>query len=172
MSEIGVGDEGVAGDTEATAPGAGGVGPTAVLLSDPGSTTVSESWMLGLVLGSMALESAKSLCNNCQCVWESFRSHVIRDFGSDSMAQAIEDSVSSQSAQEPFFCPVTGLSATSCATQPTAMEYNGGASSYNFRPGGRCSRKKTLNYVYTRLASFVHQAWRPVDMNMKPNRPT
>ena len=69
MSEIGVGDEGVAGDTEATTPGAGGVGPTAVLLSDPGSTTVSESWMLGLVLGSMALESAKSLCNNCQRVW-------------------------------------------------------------------------------------------------------
>ena len=61
MSETGVGDEGVAGDTEATAPGAGGVGPTAVLLSDPGSTTVSESCMLGLVLGSMALESAKSL---------------------------------------------------------------------------------------------------------------
>ena len=43
MSERGVGDEGVAGDTEATAPGAGGVGPTAVLLSDPGSTTASES---------------------------------------------------------------------------------------------------------------------------------
>ena len=72
MSEIGVGDEGVAGDNEATAPGAGGVGPTAVLLSDPGSTTVSESCMLGLVLGSMALESAKSLCSNGQRVWKSF----------------------------------------------------------------------------------------------------
>ena len=40
---MGVGEEGVAGDTEATAPGAGGVGPTAVVLSEPGSTTVSES---------------------------------------------------------------------------------------------------------------------------------
>ena len=115
MSERGVGDEGVAGDTEATAPGAGGVGPTAVLLSDPGSTTASESCILGLVLGSIALESAKSLCNNGQRVQESFGCHVIRDLGSDSMAQAIEDPAFFQWAQEPFFYSVTGLSATSCA---------------------------------------------------------
>ena len=129
MSVIGVGDEGVAGDIEATGPGAGGVGPTAVLLSDPGSTTVSESCMLGLVLGSRVLESAKSLCNNGQRVWEGFDRYAIRDLGSDLGAQAIEGSVFFQWAQEPFFCSVTGLSATSCSTQPTAMKYNGGATS-------------------------------------------
>ena len=159
MSETGVGDEGVAGDTEATAPGAGGVGPTAVLLSDPGSTTVSESCMLGLVLESMTLESTKSLCNIGQRVWESFGCQVIRDSESDSMAQAIEDLVSCQWAQEPFFCSVTELSATSCARQPSTMEYNGGASSY------RCrllvvAAEKDVFYFHTELAFFVYQAWR------------
>ena len=79
------------------------------------------------------------------------------------MAQAIEDSVSSQWAQEPSFCPVTGLSATSCASQPTAMESNGGASSYNFRPVVVAG--KDVEYFDIRLASFMHQAWRPCDIS-------
>ena len=58
----GVGVEGIAGDGEATGPGAGGVGPTAVVLCEPGSTIASESWILGLVLGSTPLKSAKVLC--------------------------------------------------------------------------------------------------------------
>ena len=62
-SARGVGDEGVAGDGEATAPGGAGVGPTAVVLCDPGSTIASESCMLGLVLGSTDFESAKDLCD-------------------------------------------------------------------------------------------------------------
>lgn len=62
-SARGVGDEGVAGDGEATAPGGAGVGPTAVVLCDPGSTIASESCILGLVLGSTDFESAKDLCD-------------------------------------------------------------------------------------------------------------
>ena len=58
---MGIGDVGDAGDTEGTAPGAGGVGPTAVALCEPGSTIVSESWILGFVLGSTALKSARNL---------------------------------------------------------------------------------------------------------------
>lgn len=67
-SAIGVGEEGVAGDGEATAPGGAGVGPTAVVLCDPGSTIASESCILGLVLGSMDFESAKDLCDDGQRV--------------------------------------------------------------------------------------------------------
>ena len=61
VSELGVAGDGVVGDTEATGPGAGGVGPFAVWLCEPGSTIVSESWMLGLVLGSGFFVSAKDL---------------------------------------------------------------------------------------------------------------
>ena len=64
--ERGVGDEGAAGDADNTGPGAGGVGPVAVLLCDPGSTMASESWILGFVLGSTAFESAKDLCRLSQ----------------------------------------------------------------------------------------------------------
>ena len=67
-SSIGVGDDGVAGDGEATAPGGAGVGPTAVVLCDPGSTIASESCILGLVLGSTDFESAKNLCDYGQRV--------------------------------------------------------------------------------------------------------
>lgn len=63
-----MGDEGVAGDIGVTAPGAGGVGPVAVVLFDPGSTIASESCMLGLVLRSTALESARNLCEHGQCI--------------------------------------------------------------------------------------------------------
>ena len=79
---------------------------------------------------------------------KAFGCQVIRDLGSDSMVQAIEDSVFFQQARKPFFYSATGLSATSCATQPTAMEYNGGASSYNFRPV----------VVAAKTDIFLHQA--------------
>lgn len=47
VSELGVAGE--VGDGGSILPGAGGVGPFAVWLWEPGSTAVSESFMLGFV---------------------------------------------------------------------------------------------------------------------------
>ena len=59
---IGLSDDGrtgwAVGEADWTGPGGGGWGLFAVVLAVPGSTTVSESWMLGLVLGSGGLKSA------------------------------------------------------------------------------------------------------------------
>lgn len=64
VSEAGWAGVGFVGDAGwDTGPGAGGVGPTAVVLFDPGRTMVSESCMLGLVLGSVPLSTAKVLCH-------------------------------------------------------------------------------------------------------------
>lgn len=63
VGEVGGAGEGLAGDAGATGPGGGGVGPTAVLDCEPGRTIVSESCILGLVLGSIRLSSAKFLRN-------------------------------------------------------------------------------------------------------------
>ena len=60
LFSLGVAGVGIDGDTEAIGPGAGGVGPFAIWLCDPGKTAVSESWMLGFVLGSFFV-SAKVL---------------------------------------------------------------------------------------------------------------
>lgn len=49
MSELGVTGEVGDGVVGSIFPGAGGVGPFAVWLWEPGSTTVSESFMLGFV---------------------------------------------------------------------------------------------------------------------------
>lgn len=57
-----VGEGGTTAVAEGTGPGGGGSGFGAVLLCVPGSTTVSESWILGLVLLSGCLESAKKRC--------------------------------------------------------------------------------------------------------------
>ena len=75
------------------------------------------------------------------------------------MAQAIEDLVFFQQVQEPFFCSVTELSATSCATQPTTMEFNGCASSYSCRPVVVAAEKDVF-YFDSGLALFMYQAWR------------
>ena len=97
-SAIGVGVEGVAGDNGATGPGAGGVGPTAVVLCEPGSTIASESWILGFVLGSRALEYARYLCEDGQRILGRFCCHDIREVGSGSIGQAIEGSILAQRA--------------------------------------------------------------------------
>ena len=66
VSTVGVTGEGFIGDAEVTGPGGGGVGPTAVVDCEPGRTTVSESCILGFVLGSVCLSSAKLLCIESQ----------------------------------------------------------------------------------------------------------
>ena len=64
--KVGVAGAGLVGDAGATGPGGGGVGPTAVLDCEPGRTIVSESCILGLVLGSMRRSSANLLWASCQ----------------------------------------------------------------------------------------------------------
>ncbi len=59
--ELGVAGAGIDGDTEATGPGAGGVGPLAVWLSEPGRTIGLESWILGFVFRSSTFLSANGL---------------------------------------------------------------------------------------------------------------
>lgn len=56
-SGMGFGEDGDAGETDATGPGIGGAGRVVVVLPDPGRTTASELWMLGLEF----LKSAKYL---------------------------------------------------------------------------------------------------------------
>lgn len=62
MSELGVAGEDEVAETGGTAPGAGGVGPFAVWLCEPGKTTVSESCMLALGSKSGFFVSANVLC--------------------------------------------------------------------------------------------------------------
>jgi len=59
--ELGVGEEGDAGEIEITGPGAGGVGRVVVVLCDPGRTTASELWMLGFEFVGDLLMSARNL---------------------------------------------------------------------------------------------------------------
>lgn len=61
FSAINVTGVGPPGRIGGTGPGGGGVGPFAILLAEPGRTTVSESLMLGLVFESGPLESASNL---------------------------------------------------------------------------------------------------------------
>lgn len=58
FSVLGVAGVKLVGDNEGTGPGGAGVGPLAVWLWDPGRTTVSESWIPGLVFPSFLFESA------------------------------------------------------------------------------------------------------------------
>lgn len=59
--ELGLGIDGMDGDTEATGPGGRDIGPVAVKLSEPGRMIGLGSCMLGLVLGSDFLVSANDL---------------------------------------------------------------------------------------------------------------
>ena len=64
-SEDGVDGEGAVAELGGIAPGAGGVGPFAVWLCDPGNTTASESFILALGSSSGFFISAKVLYS-CQ----------------------------------------------------------------------------------------------------------
>lgn len=65
LFSLGVAGVGIDGEIEAMGPGAGGAGAVLLVLCDPGSTTASESCMLGFVFRSLLFELEKKACN-CQ----------------------------------------------------------------------------------------------------------